>query len=463
MSERDSERPLPPKRTGLPVLGSAVSFGRDPYAFYEDVARYGDIVRFSMGNYDMVGVLDPAAIEAVLVEKFDSFRKPDRAGGVDVLSDGLLLADGDRWQTQRTRLQPLFYRERIENYAETMATYAAAMAERWAATPGAIDLTEATSTYTLRVLGKTLLGVETDEHHRAVRAGAEAIRERSSQNPVSVDLPDWLPTPGNRRYRRGVEQLEAVVDDLVAETDPDGDGQDILSTLVTTSEHADEGPTESDLRSQLVTFLFAGHETSATALTWALYELGRKPAVADRLHAEVDAVVDGATPSLSDLPDLTYTKQVLRETLRRYPPAAAIFREADEDVVVGQYRVPEDTFVVLPQFHVHTDDRWWGGGPTRSGSPPPGGTISRNRRATDPSTPTSHLGAGHATASGCVSHGWSSRSRSRLSQGTVGSITTETTSLSTSGRRFTPVSRSAPPSPGASDTRSSVSPSLRLH
>jgi len=359
MSERDSERPLPPKRTGLPVLGSAVSFGRDPYAFYEDVARYGDIVRFSMGNYDMVGVLDPAAIEAVLVEKFDSFRKPDRAGGVDVLSDGLLLADGDRWQTQRTRLQPLFYRERIENYAETMATYAAAMAERWAATPGAIDLTEATSTYTLRVLGKTLLGVETDEHHRAVRAGAEAIRERSSQNPVSVDLPDWLPTPGNRRYRRGVEQLEAVVDDLVAETDPDGDGQDILSTLVTTSEHADEGPTESDLRSQLVTFLFAGHETSATALTWALYELGRKPAVADRLHAEVDAVVDGATPSLSDLPDLTYTKQVLRETLRRYPPAAAIFREADEDVVVGQYRVPEDTFVVLPQFHVHTDDRWW--------------------------------------------------------------------------------------------------------
>jgi len=354
-----SDRPLPPKRTGLPVVGSAVSFGRDPYAFYEDVASHGDVVRFSMGSYDMVGVLAPEAIEAVLVEKFDRFRKPEAAGGVDVLSDGLLLADSEQWQTQRTRLQPLFYRERIENYAETMATYAAAMADEWAADSGTVDLTAATSTYTLRVLGKTLFGVDTDEHRNAVRKGAEAIRERSSQNPVSVDLPDWLPTPGNRRYRRGVEQLETVVDDLIAETDPAGDGQDILSTLVTASAQADDGPTERELRSQLVTFLFAGHETSATALTWALYELGRKPAVADRLHREVDEVVEGATASLADLPDLEYTEQVLRETLRRYPPAAAIFREADEDVAIGGYRVPEDTFVVLPQFHVHTDDRWW--------------------------------------------------------------------------------------------------------
>jgi cytochrome P450 len=108
-----------------------------------------------------------------------------------------------------------------------------------------------------------------------------------------------------------------------------------------------------------MTFLFAGHETSATALTWALYELGRKPEVARRLREEVDDVVTGPHATLADIPDLAYTEQVPRETLRRYPPAAAIFREADEDVAVGGYRVPEDSFVVLPQFHVHTDDRWW--------------------------------------------------------------------------------------------------------
>ena len=358
MSKHDTDRPLPPKRTGLPVLGSAVSFGRDPYAFYEDVATHGDVVRFSMGSYDMVGVLAPDAIEEVLVEKFERFRKPDAAGGVDILADGVLLSDGEQWQAQRSRLQPMFYRERIETYAETMATYAAAAVDEWAAAD-TVDLTDATSTYTLRVLGKTLFGVDTDNHRQAIRTGAEAILERSSQNPVSVDLPDWLPTPSNRRYRRGIDQLESVVDDLIASTDGTGDDQNLLSMLVSASTEEDGGPTESEIRSQLVTFLFAGHETSATALTWALYELGRKPAVADRLQDEVDDVVDGATATLAALPDLEYTEQVLRETLRRYPPAAAIFREADEDVTVGGYRVPEDTFVVLPQFHVHTDERWW--------------------------------------------------------------------------------------------------------
>ncbi|MEF8908439.1 MAG: cytochrome P450 [Haloarculaceae archaeon] len=360
--DRQHQPPLPPKRTGLPLVGSAVTFARDPYAFYDDVADHGDVVRFSMGSYEMVAVLHPEGIKQVLVEQFDRFRKPDDAGGVDVLSEGLLLTDGEQWQAQRSRLQPMFYRERVETYAETMGSYAAAAADEWA-TAGSVDLSEATSTYTLRVLGKTLFGVNTDDHRAAVRAGAEAIRERSSQNPVSLDLPDWLPTPGNRRYRRGVTQLEGVVDDLLAERRDSPDGDDLLSLLLAATagegEREGTGPTGSEIRSQLMTFLFAGHETSATALTWALYELGRKPTVARRLREEVDDVVAGPHATLADLPDLTYTEQVLRETLRRYPPAAAIFREADEDVPVGGYRIPEDSYVVLPQFHVHTDDRWW--------------------------------------------------------------------------------------------------------
>ena len=349
--------PLPPKRTGLPGLGSAVAFARDPYAFYADLASYGDVVRFSLGSYDMAAVLHPEGIKQVLVEDFDQFRKPDDAGGVEVLADGLLLSDGDQWQRQRQQLQPMFYRERIETYAETMGSYAAAVADEWAATDETVDLLEATSTYTLRVLGKTLFGVNTDEHRRAVRAGAEAIRQRSSESPVSVDLPDWLPTPGNRRYRRGINQLESVVDTLLEDRD-DGANDDLLSVLLTANANG-ESLSESEIRSQLMTFLFAGHETSATALAWALYELGRKPSVAERLTTEVDAAVDGPYATLAELPELEYTEQVLRETFRRYPPAAAIFRETDAPVDIGGYRLPADTYVVLPQFHVHTDERWW--------------------------------------------------------------------------------------------------------
>ncbi|MFC7043893.1 cytochrome P450 [Halonotius sp. GCM10025705] len=357
--DTDQQGNLPPKRSGVPLVGSAVSFARDPYAFYEDLATYGDIVRFSMGSTDMAAVLHPRNIKEVLVEAFDKYRKPADAGGVDILSEGLLLSDGEQWQQQRKRLQPLFYQDRIETYAETMGTYAAASAEEWAASDGPVDLTEVTSTYTLRVLGKTLFGIEAEKHRQAIRAGAEAIRERSSESPVSVDIPEWLPTPRNRRYKQGIAELETVIDELLSDQPDGAGGEDLLSLLVAAMDSDDEGPTEREIRSQLVTFLFAGHETSATALTWALYELGRKPEVAGRLRNEVDDVVDGSHAEVLDLPALEYTEQVIQETLRRYPPAAAIFRETDTDVLLGDYQLPADTYLVLPQFYVHTDDRWW--------------------------------------------------------------------------------------------------------
>jgi len=357
MSQTTQDAPLAPKRSGVPVIGSAVAFARDPYALYDDIASHGDVVRFSLGSYDMATVLHPDGIEQVLVDDFDRFDKPGAAAsGADVLADGLLLSDGEQWHRQRTGLQPLFYRERIETYADTMATYAAAAADEWAAAD-AVDLGEATSTYTLRVLGKTLFGIDTDEYREAVRAGAEAILERTSQNPVAMDIPQWLPTPSNRRYERGIDRLDGVVADLLADREPGSDREDLLSLLV--DMRSDGELDEAEIRSQLVTFLFAGHETTATALTWTLAELGRNPGVARRLRAEVDAVLDGACATLADLPDLTYTEQVVRETLRRYPPASAVFRETDEPVTVDGYRIPAGTFLTLPQFHVHTDERWW--------------------------------------------------------------------------------------------------------
>jgi cytochrome P450 len=350
-------RSLPPKRDGLPVLGSALSFRRDPYAFYADVASRGDVVRFDIANVEMVAVLHPDQIEQVLVKKFDQYRKPDNAGGVEVLADGLLLTDGERWQRQRSQLQPLFYRERVETYAETMGAYAAAAADEWCAADAPVDVADATAEYTLRVLGKTLFGIETDDRREAVRAGARAIRERSSDAPGAVAVPEWLPTPGNRRYRRGISQLESVIDALLDKRESAADGDDLLSLLQAAT--GPDGPSEDEIRSQLATFLFAGHETSATALTWALYELGRRPDVARQLAAEVEEVVTGEYATLAELPALEYTDRFLRETLRRYPPAAAIFRETDTAVTLGGYRLPADTFVVIPQFHVHTDDRWW--------------------------------------------------------------------------------------------------------
>jgi cytochrome P450 len=359
MSESTREAPLAPRPDERPLVGSAVAFARDPYAMYRQFRETGDVVRFSMANYDMATVLHPEHVEQVLVDDFDAFRKPELTAGVDVLADGLLLTDDERWRAQRTLLQPMFFRERVAAYADTMSEFAAAAADEWVE-QGELDVREATSGYTLRVLGKTLLGVETDSHRDAVRAGAEAIRARTAENPVSVQVPEWVPTPANRRYRRGIERFEAAVDDLVTERRrEDGDRDDLLSLLLDAEYDDGTSPDEDEIRSQLVTFLFAGHDTTAVALTWLLYELGRKPRVAERLQAEVDGVLDDDRATLADLPDLTYTEQVVREGLRRYPPATAIFRETREDATVGGYRIPADTFVTVPQFVVHRDPRWW--------------------------------------------------------------------------------------------------------
>lgn len=158
----------------------------------------------------MAAVLRPDQIEQVLVEDFDQYRKPDNSGGVGILGDGLLLTDGERWQQQRSQLQLLFYRERVGTYAETMGAYAAAAANEWCAADAPVDIVDATAEYTLRVLSKTLFGIETDDSREAVQAGAHAIREQSNDAPGAVTLPEWLPTPGNRRYRRGISQLESV-------------------------------------------------------------------------------------------------------------------------------------------------------------------------------------------------------------------------------------------------------------
>lgn len=358
MSESRARRPLAPRRDEPPVIGSVVTFARDPFALYEDLATYGDVVRFTMANYDMATVLHPACIEQVLVDDFGSFRKPEATVDMSVLSEGLLLTDGERWRAQRTLLQPLFYRERVESYAETMGEYAARAADEWVR-QDELNVKEAMSTYTLRVLGTTLFGVDTDEHRTAVRAGAEAIRERTAENPVTGQLPEWVPTPANRRFRRGVGEFRDAIGDLVDERRRESGGDDLLSLLLDAEYEDGTAPSESEIRSQLMTFLFAGHETSALALTWIVYELGRKPAIADALRAEVDDVLDGEYATLADLPDLAYTEQVVREALRRYPPAAAMFRETREDVAIGGYRIPEGTFVTVPQFHVHRDERWW--------------------------------------------------------------------------------------------------------
>ena len=359
--EGAGDLPPPPGPDGLPVVGNMAGFLRNPWAFYDALAEYGDVVSYRVAGFDFVTLLHPDHVERVLVGEPERFRKGDilRQSGIELLERGLLLSEGEAWRDQRETLQPMFYRDRVESFGDAMVEEAVRTVETW--DDGTVlEPQSSFSELTLRVLTRTLVGADLGEEYDVVRGAAEAIQAKSDAGTLSAFLPDWVPTPTNRRFRRATAAFDDLVGDLVVERRRQGPGEhpDLLSTLVAAGETPD-GPSDREIRDQLMTFLFAGHETSSLALTYAVFALSRHPDVAARLRKEADAVLGDRPPAVSDLPELTYTERVLRETLRRYPPAYIMFRRTTEDVVFDGYRVPAGTELTLPAFRLHADPRFW--------------------------------------------------------------------------------------------------------
>ncbi|SEO70192.1 Cytochrome P450 [Halogranum amylolyticum] len=352
---------LPPGPDGVPLVGNTVEFVRDVFGFYDTLAEYGDVVSYRVGGHDFVTLLHPDQIEQVLVDDADSYEKGDilRQSGVDFLEHGVLLTEGEEWRRQRTAMQPTFYRERVETYGETMAAYAAATVDSWD-DGQVVDLTDEFSALALSILATTLFGVDIRGDESAIRDAAHAVQERSDAGSIQSFLPEWLPTPRNRRFRRATDEFDRVVRDLIAERRRATEASDdLLSLLLDVTYEDGTAMDERTVRDQLMTFLFAGHETTSLALSYAVFALARHPEVAARLRAEIDDVVGDGRPTAADVRRLDDTERVLKETLRLYPPAYVLFRQPTRDVVLGGYRVPEGTQLTLPSFRLHADPRWY--------------------------------------------------------------------------------------------------------
>jgi cytochrome P450 len=301
---------------------------------------------------------DPDLIEQVLVTDADEFVRGsvvERVFG-DLETDSLAVVGGEDWRRQRNLAQPAFAPERISTYAETMAEFAGDLADDWG-DGREVDVRESMSRLALRILAKALLDLdlrESDEADR-IRDAAAALVEKADYSSPNAYVPDWIPTPANRRFDRRTDDLHDLVDDLIDRRRADP-GEDLLSTLIQASEDGD-GLSESELRDNVVGFLLAGHETTAVALTYAWYALSRNPQVRERLHGEVDDL-DGP-PSPREALDLSYTERVMRETLRLYPPTFGMVREPLRDVDVGGYRIAAGETLFLPQWAVHRDGRFY--------------------------------------------------------------------------------------------------------
>ena len=356
--------PEPPgPRRGFP-LRSLAAFRRDPLAFLQRMQReHGDVSRWRFGQRRLYLLAHPEMVRDVLVTRHRNFIKSKALQRARVvLGQGLLTSEGEVHLRQRRLAQPAFHRERIAALGDTMVRYAAQAAGEWRA--GAeMDVTREMNRLTLAIAGKTLFGAdvqgEADEIGRALTDMLEAFKRLT--NPLGPLL-DKLPLPTTLRVRRASERLDQTIYRMVAQRRASGEDRgDLLSMLLAARDEEGDGGgmTDLQLRDEALTLFLAGHETTANALSWTWHLLAQNPDAEARLHAELGAALAGRAPTPDDLPRLPYTRAVLAESMRVYPPAWAIGREPLEEFDAGGYRIRAGTVVLVSPWIVHRDPRWW--------------------------------------------------------------------------------------------------------
>ncbi|RAG85108.1 cytochrome P450 [Streptacidiphilus pinicola] len=332
--------------------------------------QYGPVVRIPLGWRELYMINDPEAVHEVLVTSQRNFRKDVMSAGRGkwaaplevILGNGLVTSDGSFHRQQRRLIQPMFHHERIAGYGRAFAELSDDIQSGWR-DGGRLDLHVEMTELTLAIVARTLFDVSLDSDvARTVRTAIPRHEGpmRWDSLPFARQLAK-LPLPGNKRFYAGRASLHDIVDQLMAERRRgDGQGADLLSLLLAARD-ADTGEPMEDgqVRDEAITLLMAGHETTASSLTWAYHLLGSHPEARERMHREIDEVLGGRLPTVEDLPHLVWTDAVLSEAMRLYPPIMGLARRPLDDFEVCGHRIPKDTFVGIIPYVVHRDPTWW--------------------------------------------------------------------------------------------------------
>lgn len=350
---------------GWPVLGIGPAFRADPIGTIVGAIRaHGDIVALAAGGEPMCLVNHPDHVKHVLQDNASSYHKGFSYDRIrPLLGNGLLTSEGDLWKRQRRLAQPAFHRGRIASFAATMVARCDAMLDRWAAMPedAPIDLHAELSRVTLEIVCETLFSTDVAGSASRVASSLEVVLRILNERLMRVVVHS-LPTPENLRLRRAVRELDDVVDRVIAERRRVAldAHDDLLSMLMgATDAETGEGMSDAQLRDEAMTIILAGHETTANAIAWTFHRLARHPDIAERLVAEVHAVLGDRAPTAEDARRLPFTSRVLDESMRLHPPAWIISRKAMSDDVIGGYRVPAGTTVLVSPYTLHRHPGFW--------------------------------------------------------------------------------------------------------
>ena len=340
---------------------------RDPLRFLMEATRkHGRQVRIRFTPFVSFLFSAPDDLKHILHDRHRNYWKGVVFGKLKrVAGEGLVFSDGDLWRRQRQLIQPAFHRERIGALAGMMTAASAEMLDGWERIGGdrpTLDVAGAMSRLTLGIVGKALFTTDLGEDEEEFRdtVGEGLVYANHLINHFFTP-PLWVPTRANRRGRRAIAAMDRIIWGIIAaRRREDRERGDLLSMLIAARDaETHQAMDDRQLRDECITFLVAGHETTAVALSWTFHLLAQHPEVERRLHDEVDQALGGRVPELQDLAELPFTRMVLEESMRLYPPAWATSRQAYEEDLVGGVRVPAGTNVTLSPYVTHRDPELW--------------------------------------------------------------------------------------------------------
>ncbi|WP_330299136.1 cytochrome P450 [Streptomyces sp. NBC_00503] len=370
-----------PRLAGAPLLGSLADLRADSLGTYLRAHHeHGDVVRITAGppglRAELTCVFSAEGVQQVLASQAANFRKDNAVYQEvrDALGNGLLTSQDEDYLRQRRLVQPLFTKRRVDGYAEAVASETASTLSSWErSTDGIVDVSDEMMVLALRAVARILFGADVEATVDVVDRCFPVITEyvlRRGYSPVNV--PRTWPTPGNKRAAAALEELYGVCDKIVAErrggpaadaratgAEGKGEAEDLLSLLAAATSTQDAEFDATELREQVLIFLLAGHETTATSLSFSLHLLARHPELQDRARAEIAEVLGDRTPGAADLDRLPYLTQVLKEAMRLYPAAPVIGRRSVAAAEVDGHTIPAGADVILAPWVTHRHPRYW--------------------------------------------------------------------------------------------------------